>query len=227
MKVSVNATVTETLWKKHTCTQCGLDFAYQITCTGHGTAEVGSRDPLTIFETSARRARLWLRQSFQNTFSLIPCPNCGHYQPEMVAVMRKEAYKTPRLTKCFFTAARLLVCPPFLFPVLWPIIPLVILGVLLMEQPRLTVTLVYGTVVCTPILLVLASFIMDKYAWRRFAFDPYAGQPFEVWIAEARRLGAVTQDELAKLEAIERAVQSQPCGDATPSNGEENPLDFT
>ena len=78
--------------KEVTCQHCQAEYLYVIERTAIGQAttlyhfnEEGARD------RSQTRAQTNL-QVIEKDFDLVPCPNCGSYQPQMVAFLRRTQH---------------------------------------------------------------------------------------------------------------------------------------
>jgi hypothetical protein len=195
------ATVAVSGWRKHRCEHCGQKFAYPITRTGTDvvrTNAVGSE--LAASREAKKGARAAARARLRSEFDCVPCPKCGEFQSAMVAALlaRRTRVQTV-LTRVLAALAVLvgLVAVVFTQEALKARAPNEVGHALCAGAWALTTTLTLGAIAA--------------YAFRRRAvrtFDPYKGLPAEYWIERARKLGAVTEEEYARLET-EHAAQPE------------------
>jgi hypothetical protein len=75
-----NATVDVQCWKEHACCYCGASYRYPLNkkLTGYGATQT---DAVHAARTAAVR-------SLRGTVHMVPCPTCGHYQPDMIGARR-------------------------------------------------------------------------------------------------------------------------------------------
>jgi hypothetical protein len=75
-----NATLEVKCWKEHTCCYCGAAYRYllQKQQTGRGVTQA---DAVGAARAGAVRA-------LRRTMDMVPCPACGHYQPDMIGDRR-------------------------------------------------------------------------------------------------------------------------------------------
>lgn len=195
MPISVFTRVKGTGWRKHTCIHCGQRFAYPMTRSEIGMADVGhiGEKILDARQESLEVANRSLQAALRVQFDLVPCVGCGRYQPEMIERMAHQKYR------------------PLEFGL--------VIAVLI--APAVAICTVGGTFatirdsVYTPLnLLLLAlcwilSFVLSWLAiWvyrthKRLisSYDPHNGKDPREWIAVARRRGAITDQELFLKQA--------------------------
>ena len=86
------ASVRGAVWKFVSCEHCKQPYAYLVEL--EATGEI--HDPLFwdsagAAERARERAEQNLALKGRNTVVPVPCPNCGHYQPDMVRRLKDDA----------------------------------------------------------------------------------------------------------------------------------------
>jgi hypothetical protein len=91
------ATLEVKCWKEHACCYCGASYRYVLNRrkTGHGASQTDA-----VASARARAVR-----SLRGRVEMMPCPACGHFQPDMVAAhrMRRHAVVFIAVTGIFLT----------------------------------------------------------------------------------------------------------------------------
>ncbi|MEZ5944522.1 MAG: hypothetical protein R3C18_24300 [Planctomycetaceae bacterium] len=89
------------------CEACGHRYWYEA----ERSAESQGFSPLYLDGAGARRraredVERKLKRAFQNAVEVVPCPECGHYQAEMLPFVRKTYYWffVPVAVVCFLAA---------------------------------------------------------------------------------------------------------------------------
>ena len=74
------ATLEVKCWKEHACCYCGAAYRYLLSKrrTGHGASQT---DAVSAARTGAVRA-------LRSRVEMMPCPSCGHFQPDMIGRQR-------------------------------------------------------------------------------------------------------------------------------------------
>src|SRR5262249_35218834 len=83
MGTTYTQTIEFSVWKEHTCSCCGTVYRYLFKRTMKG--EGGTP------ETAARNAERAVQKAIEREVDQRPCPECGLYQPDMVAAKRWTA----------------------------------------------------------------------------------------------------------------------------------------
>ena len=80
--------------KEVTCEKCRTQYLYALarTETGMGTSLYGM-DEQGAQGRAADRAATRLENSLNDAFELVPCPNCGVYQPPMIVFLKNAHLK--------------------------------------------------------------------------------------------------------------------------------------
>jgi hypothetical protein len=84
MATTYTSTIEVNVWKEHTCVGCGTVFRYLF--KRKKTGQGGSPQKA---EANARKAVV---RALEHEVDLQPCPGCGLYQPDMIAVRRRRGH---------------------------------------------------------------------------------------------------------------------------------------
>lgn len=77
-----------------TCEKCRTRYAYAIKRSDFGTGtSIYGLDDAGAERRAANQAAERLREALDNAIELVPCPNCGHYQPDMSAFLKRAHLK--------------------------------------------------------------------------------------------------------------------------------------
>jgi hypothetical protein len=86
-------TVSGTIRKHVQCRACGTSYDYQMKRKGKGAALspyfLDNEGAATYSEEKARKS---LDEKLTHEVEAVPCPRCGFYQPDMVALLRKRRF---------------------------------------------------------------------------------------------------------------------------------------
>ena len=163
-------TLSGTSIKEIVCVKCHTTYAFSVsrTAEGYGTSLYNADDEGAM-KRANEHAQANLAISLENAVELVPCPDCGSLQPDMVAFL-KGAY----LKWLYLPAAALLVAGVFA-------------GVLAFAQSSLVMT-------CAAAALALAGAGLIFFRIRATStYDPNAGDPKER-IALGQRLMLFKKD---------------------------------
>lgn len=75
-----NATLDVKCWKEHACCYCGAAYRYLLKKKQSG---YGATQPDAVGAARATAVR-----SLRSAVEMMPCPSCGHYQPDMIGGRR-------------------------------------------------------------------------------------------------------------------------------------------
>lgn len=90
---SVDAKLSRAVWKPVLCASCGCGFLYRMRVSAQAEIEVGILGSADNARDSAERlASAELRKKMLNGCRPVPCPQCGNYQPNMVAAIRAHLW---------------------------------------------------------------------------------------------------------------------------------------
>src|SRR5438128_2499215 len=84
MGTTYRATIKFNVWKQHTCVHCSGKYRYLLNRTTTGTGATES--------AASAAAEANVLRALTNDVDMHPCPSCGIYQPDMVAVRRGRAH---------------------------------------------------------------------------------------------------------------------------------------
>jgi hypothetical protein len=100
---SYTATVSARFPKIVHCQGCNLDYVYLIerTATGEGTSFL-FLDNSGASQRAGKKAEAALRQKLENELDVVPCPQCGHLTPDMVAEAQRLRYRWLLITGLVF-----------------------------------------------------------------------------------------------------------------------------
>jgi hypothetical protein len=92
--------------KEIVCAKCRTTYAFSVkrTAQGYGTSLYNADDEGAM-KRANENAQANLRQSLENAVELVPCPNCGAYQPAMVAFLKNVHLKWLYLPAAIFFVA--------------------------------------------------------------------------------------------------------------------------
>jgi hypothetical protein len=155
-----------------TCANCGTEYAYALSRTesGTGTSPYGLDDD-GAKHRALKTASSKLDNSLDCAFELVPCPQCGDYQPEMVAFL-KNSYR-----KWLYIPAALL----FLVAVAALVRAVMLRG--------------NGVLISIAIVCIAAGIYFVKWRWREAAsHDPNQGDS-TTRIEQGKRLALVKQED--------------------------------
>ncbi len=80
------------VWKPVTCQNCGCKFAYQLKRQAEGqTTDIlwlNGKDKSQ--DIARKRSEANLERNLQQSFDVIDCPDCGHYQDNMMEQIRRD-----------------------------------------------------------------------------------------------------------------------------------------
>lgn len=114
------ATVRGAVWKVVCCSGCKERYAYllELEATGedHDQNVVGGKDSA---ERARARAEEQLSKLSRNVVLPVPCPNCGHYQEDMVRLLKEEGTSNGPVIAGLIVAGLSLVPLAFRAPYLW------------------------------------------------------------------------------------------------------------
>jgi hypothetical protein len=98
------ATLDVKCWKEHVCCYCGVAYRYVLDKNQTGTGATQT-DAVAAARTAAVR-------SLRNAVAMVPCPACGHYQPDMIGGrrLRQHAIVLLAMTAATFGLFLLAVC---------------------------------------------------------------------------------------------------------------------
>jgi hypothetical protein len=197
------AVVTEAGYRKHKCQHCGQKFAYIMARTAWGTGGTGfaGTDDEAVRQAK-REAQKRVREMLRNEFECVPCLNCGEFQDEMIAELKRKATRGR-----FNGALALAACAlPALF-----VAAVFTAAMLNAKNPTNEKgNLLVGGAWVVAGLLTLAAGAMFTLWWQACkSFDPYGGRPLEFWKARARKLGAITPEELEVIERERREMEEE------------------
>jgi len=118
--VSRVATVRGAVWKVVSCSHCNDRYAYLLELEATGA----DHDLLFVDgEDSAKRARARAEENLskmsRNVVLPVPCPNCGHYQDDMVRLLKEEGTSNGPVKAGLIVAALSLIPLAFRVPYLW------------------------------------------------------------------------------------------------------------
>jgi hypothetical protein len=82
MATTYTSTLHVSVWKEHTCAACGARFRYLFQ-----RKKAGQGNTPEAAEAAARNAVV---QALEHEVDMHPCPACGRYQPDMIAVRRRR-----------------------------------------------------------------------------------------------------------------------------------------
>lgn len=86
-KYTISATGAK--WKLVLCKNCGCEYVYMVKTTASGTAEnLLWLNKQGAIQKAEERASKNLNKRLDKLKKEYPCPNCGHYQPEMIQRMK-------------------------------------------------------------------------------------------------------------------------------------------
>jgi hypothetical protein len=207
-------TLSGTSIKEIVCAKCRTTYAFAVkrTVEGYGTSLYNADDEGAM-KRANESAQAKLGHALENAVELAPCPNCGAYQPPMVAFLRNVHLKW-----LYLPAAVLIVAG-------------VVVGFLPYAQSNSVMMFLTAALVLVGVGLIV--FRLRAAA----TFDPNAGDPKER-IALGQRLVVFKKDAAQKLNtavapggpsarpsadseindemyvyALERLVKGQPTGD--------------
>lgn len=87
-------TVTATTYKTVHCEKCGCDFVYpmrrQAQGTGHSPLWLDNKGATSRAEQAAQEN---LAKKLATEINAVPCPDCGRYQANMVARLKKSTWR--------------------------------------------------------------------------------------------------------------------------------------
>jgi hypothetical protein len=87
-------TLSASVVKEVTCVKCRTCYCYAMKRTEFGTGtSVYGIDTQGAVDSAANRAAQKLQTALNDSFELVPCPNCGDYQPDMVTFLRNAQLK--------------------------------------------------------------------------------------------------------------------------------------
>lgn len=82
-------------WKRKlvTCEYCGRAYDYKVSCEATGSAE----SPYYLnnegaSERAQTRAQARLNSKLESAVEAVPCPQCGHFQADMVTMLRQRRF---------------------------------------------------------------------------------------------------------------------------------------
>ena len=80
--------------KEIVCAQCRTEYAFAVnrTVQGFGTSLYNADDEGAM-KRANENARAKLKDALETAVELVPCPNCGAYQPDMVAFQKNAHLK--------------------------------------------------------------------------------------------------------------------------------------
>jgi len=82
------------------CEQCGQEYVYTLSVTAQGTAtNLLFLDDAGADARSRAAAEASLATALRDRCGVVPCPSCGHVQPDMVAKARSLLYGWMRRSK--------------------------------------------------------------------------------------------------------------------------------
>jgi hypothetical protein len=98
--------VSGTTIKEIICAKCRTKYAFAVnrTAQGYGTS-LYNADDQGAKKRANENAQANLKNSLENALELVPCPNCGDYQPDMVAFLRNAHLKWLYLPAAVFLVA--------------------------------------------------------------------------------------------------------------------------
>jgi hypothetical protein len=162
------------------------------TGTGLGATGTGTRDDKAV-RAAKKMAQTDAEARLRREFECVPCLNCGKFQDQMVAELKR------RRTRLWFIGG--LVCGFLALPPLGLAVLLTRAITNTVRPPKDAAYTACGIAwVCAGLLGAAAIGLLVMWRHRVRTFDPYEGKPEDYWIDQAMRLGAVTPEELEKIE---------------------------
>ncbi|PQO45833.1 hypothetical protein [Blastopirellula marina] len=125
-------------WKFVTCENCQQEYAYvlQLEAIGQDLNVLFLDEADTEKRARAQAEQNLLKQS-ENMIRPVPCPQCGHYQADMVALLKEESPSNLVFTAGLAVAALSFIPLAFDIPNIWIATAAgVSVGVLLMAYPE-------------------------------------------------------------------------------------------